>query len=176
MLNNLQAHHLLRSFMKSDLLPQAELSIGERVTVDNAPRFLAAWASALANGDADTVLDELAKAERNDEPVKSSLPAGTVAYDPRRCNGKVKPTHWESWDDVTRKSYLDRQVSKSAFAAAISMEAAARKLNVPLHTMYHLADPKKTGEPTPEAFVRFGRNLKVNSSKLDQIKNLAGAK
>lgn len=174
MLNNLQAHHLLRSFIKSELLAQAELSIGERVTVDNAPLFLAAWASALANGDSDPVIDALAESEVANSPPKPALPAGTIQYDRAKCSGKPKPKRWEEWSDLARKSFHDRQVSREEFDKAVPVHEAAAKLKSSPSELYHHANPTRTNRPTPEAFIRYGQKLRVDSSKIDQLKKLVG--
>ena len=175
MINNLQAHHLLRSLMKSELLAQAELTTGERLTVNNAPQLLAAWSSALANGDSGPVLDALAESESAaaaPPPPTPDVPAGAIPYDAGRCFGKPQPSRWRTWTDMMRKSYLARQVSRAAFRAALSVPEAGAKLGVTPWVLYGIADPRRYGKPTPDAFVRHGQSLGVDSNKIDQLKKL----
>ena len=172
MINNLQAHYLFRSFMASEMLAQAEMTTGERITVDNVPGFLASWASALADGDSDPVLDALVAAEVAAAPAEPPKPIGTIPYEAMRCGGRAIPARWGRWNDMVRKSYLDRQVSVAAFRAALSIPEAAVKVGVTPWVLYAIADPRRFNDPTPDIFVRNGQSLGVAENKMAELKKL----
>ena len=158
--------------MKSELLTQAELSLGERLTVANAPAFFASWASALADGSYDGVLDALAETEIASAPPEPPEPAGNIPYNSGRCGGKPQPARWVLWNDAVRKSFLDRQVTYAAFKTALSVPEAAHKLGVTPWVLYTLADPRRGGSSTPKAFVRHGCSMGVDEKRLDELKKL----
>lgn len=180
MLNELQAHHLLRSFMKSDLITQAELATGTRLTVGNAPTFLAEWATSLADGDSGPVLDALADAEQEPPQVAPvapvapvpSVPAATHPYNSSACGGKPEPKRWAGWSDMQRKSYLDRQVDRETYRKALSIPEAASNLGVTPWILYALCDPGRTGKATADVFVRCGHALGVDAHRLDELRKM----
>lgn len=179
MLNQTQARSLWQRFRQSSLFDDAELAIGATIENDNAPRFLAAWATALSNGAVDPLLSEMAEvvsASGGIAPSKTEIPvvpAGIIEYPAKLQRRHPEPKRWVSWDDHRRQRYLDQQTDEATFAKAKPIPEAAAAIGVTPWVLYGAADASRVECPA-KLFVRFGSKLGVLVASYGDLKKLFG--